>query len=138
MSEDNLRAGLEVALTPELLADLTPVADEPALTYAEIASKLSAAIWPLIESALAQAHARAITAERFRAEDGYSHINEAWAWEQELKALRAEVARLTAALAQAHATIERMAVDAEAHHVVLAEAQDKCRILQAAVDLLRA
>ena len=54
------------------------------------------------------------------------------------EALRAEVARLTAALAQAHATIERMAVDAEAHHVVLAEAQDKCRILQAAVDLLRA
>jgi len=38
------------------------------------------------------------------------------------EALRAEVARLTAALAQAHATIERMAVDAEAHHVVLAQA----------------
>jgi len=39
------------------------------------------------------------------------------------EALRAEVARLTAALAQAHATIERMAVDAEAHHVALAQAR---------------
>ena len=44
--------------------------------------------------------------------------------EREMNAiLTAEVARLTAALAQAHATIERMAVDAEAHHVRLAQAE---------------